>query len=158
MPYEHRKECIAAAEKIVDDKNNYRPQTQVEDEFIDIPFTQLKTQVYPVDSQQVKLPTIIYELMEFIKGKDSKGNPNIEKENTFRLNGNLTTKDDICLHMQLKNYRYLKEEAQIDNSHEVCTLLKQVILELSEPLIPFATYEEILKKIKKIIREATEKN
>jgi hypothetical protein len=94
--------------------------------------------------------------MEFIKGKDSKGNPNIEKENTFRLNGNLTTKDDICLHMQLKNYKYLEEKAQKDNSHEVCTLLKQVILELSEPLIPFATYEKILEKIKEIIRKATE--
>jgi len=54
----------------------------------------------------------------------------------------------------LKNYDFLKDKVNIENSHEICTLLKQVILELSEPLIPFSTYEKILKKVKEIEKEA----
>lgn len=150
MPFEVRKKCQAAADKVKEDPKEYRQKKPVGYEFIDVPFNELHTDMYNVDNEEQKLPMIIYVLMEFIKGKGKDGKPNLLKENSFRLNGNLTTKDQICLHLQLKNYDILKDPEQADNSHEICTLLKQVILELSEPLIPFATYDKILEKVKPI--------
>jgi len=46
--------------------------------------------------------------MEFIKGSHN-GKKHLLKENSFRLNGNLSKKDELLLHLQLGNFDILKQ-------------------------------------------------
>jgi len=148
MPFEVRKKCEDAASAIQDKPKEYREKDTADDEFMDIAFTEIETDHYTVDGKQLKLPKIIYLLMEFIKGEHNGKKFLSQKENSFRLNGNLSKKDEILMHLQLGNYEFLERKENKDCSHEVCTLLKQVILEFSEPMIPHETFEAILERIR----------
>jgi hypothetical protein len=67
---------------------------------------------------------------------------------SWRLNGNLTKKDEIGMHLQLGNFEILKHKDYQNRVNEVCTLLKQVFGDLSDNVIPFDVFDEMVKSIK----------
>jgi len=58
----------------------------------------------------------------------------------FRVNGDRTLIEELSIHMQLGNFSILK--SFIDRPNEVANFLKEILRELTEPVIPFDKYPQ----------------
>lgn len=64
----------------------------------------------------------------------------LESQGIFRINGDRTQIEELSIHMQLGDFSILKQYA--DKPNEVANFLKEILRELTEPVIPFDKYPQ----------------
>ena len=106
------------------------------------------------EESNVQIPKVIFMLATFLLQNDR-----LKIEKIFRLNGSAATLEKIRIHLTFGNYAILEE---LDKGkpihHEVATLLKEILNELTFPVIPYLVYDEkVFPSADFMVDEATTK-
>jgi len=62
----------------------------------------------------------------------------LDNQGLFRINGDRTLIEELSIHLQLGDFSILKGLTEKPN--EVANFLKEILRELTEPVIPFEKY------------------
>ena len=86
----------------------------------------------------MEVPKVIFCIVTYF----SNHKEHLKVEGLFRRNGSESTIDKLVTHLMFLNYKAMIDYTQ--NPHDVANLLKNILRDLAEPLVPFSLYETFM--------------